>query len=387
MGTQQTAIVGVGYTQFTSRSGRSILELAAEASRQAVADAGLTSKDVDGVATYAMGDSVPAQSVATSLGLDGATFLLDLELGGQAPCYMLLLADAAIKAGLADTVVAFRALNGRSGTRLGRTQLDPELHASAANRYQAGLNAYPQHIAMWARRYMIETGANELDLAAVVMSQRWYAERNDRAILRENLSLDQYFASPMIASPFRVADCTREVDGACAVVVTSLDRAKHLPHRPAVIRGGSFAAGPRSGGEVGDILLWDDYTENCMHYVGKHLWKNTGLSPSDVDVAELYDCFSSAVLFALEGLGLVGRGEAGGFVRDGHTKIDGSLPVNTHGGLLCEGYLHGMNSLAEGVLQIRGDAGERTVNDVDVALISSGTLMDGSALILSGDHV
>lgn len=387
MSERKAAIVGVGYTPFTSRSGQSILELATEASRNAIEDAGLRPRDVDGVATYAMGDSVPSQGVATSLGLSGSTYLLDLELGGQAPCYMVLLADAAIKAGLAETVVAFRALNGRSGIRLGRTQLDPELHPSAANRYAAGLNAYPQHVAMWARRYMIETGAGERDLAAVVMAQRWYAERNERAILREALTFDQYLESPMVSTPFRVADCTREVDGACAVVVTTLERARDLRRPPVVVQGGAFAAGPRSGGEVGDILLWDDFSENCMHYVGKQLWKRSGFSPSDIDVAELYDCFSSAVLYALEGLGLAPRGEAGGFVRDGNTKLGGRLPVNTHGGLLCEGYLHGMNSLAEGVLQLRGDAGERTVPGAQVALVSSGTLMDGSALILSGADI
>src|ERR1700722_20088428 len=208
---KQTAVVGVGYTDYSAASGRTVLELATEAARTAIADAGLASNDVDGVATYAMGDSVPAQGVATSLGLGRASYFMDLQLGGQAPSYLLLLADAAIKAGLAETVVLFRALNGRSGTRLGRTQLDPEMHESAANRYAAGLTAYPQHIAMWARRYMIETGAGEQDLGAVVTSQRWYAERNERAILRKPISYDEYLASPMIASPFRLADCTREV--------------------------------------------------------------------------------------------------------------------------------------------------------------------------------
>jgi acetyl-CoA acetyltransferase len=384
---KQTAVVGVGYTDFSAASGRTVLELATAASRAALADAGLVARDVDGIATYAMGDSVPAQGVATSLGLGRASYFMDLQLGGQAPSYLLLLADAAIKAGLADTIVLFRALNGRSGTRLGRTQLDPELHGSAANRYAAGLTAYPQHIAMWARRYMIETGATEADLGAVVMSQRAYAAGNDRAILRKPITREEYLASPMIASPFRLDDCTREVDGACALVVTSLERARDLRQTPVVVLGGAFGAGPRSGGEVGDILLWDDYTTNCIHHLSERLWRNAGISPEDVDVAELYDCFSSAVLYALEGLGFVGRGEAGAFIRDGHTEIDGTLPVNTHGGLLCEGYLHGMNSLAEGVLQMRGGDAERFVKDAETAVVTSGTLMDGSAVVLArGDR-
>lgn len=379
-----TAIVGVGYTEFSNDSGRSVLELATEASRAALADAGLVPSDIDGVATYSMGDSVPAQAVATSLDIEDIGYLLDLSLGGQSPCYLVALADAAIRAGLARTVVIYRALNGRSGVRIGRARAN-DVPDSVDHRYAAGLTAYPQNIAMWARRYMIETGATEDDLGAVVLSQRWYAERNERAILRKPITFEQYLASPMIASPFRVADCTREVDGACAVVMTSIDHARALRHPPVVVRGGAFASGPRPGREIGDILLWDDYSRNCMHYVGRRIWENSGVTPDEVDVAELYDCFSSAVLFALEGLGFVGRGEAGAFIRDGQTAVDGKLPVNTHGGLLAEGYIHGMNSVNEAVLQLRGDAGERTVKGAEVALVSSGTLMDGSAVVLSKD--
>jgi acetyl-CoA acetyltransferase len=295
------------------------------------------------------------------------------------------LADAAIRAGLATTIVIFRALNGRSGVRVGRVRAS-DMPESVENRYAAGLTAYPQNIAMWARRYMIETGATEEDLGAVVIAQRWYAQRNERAVLRRPITMEDYLASPMVASPFRVADCTREVDGACAVVVTSLERARTLRHPPAVVRAAAFASGPRPGRDIGDVLLWDDYSRNCMHYVGQRLWGNAGLAPADVDVAELYDCFSSAVLFALEGMQLVGRGEAGAFVRDGQTGRDGRLPVNTHGGLLAEGYVHGMNSVNEAVLQLRGDAGERTVDGAEVALVTSGTLMDGSAVVLSADR-
>jgi len=387
MASARTAVVGVGYTPFTAKSGRSVLELATDASRAALEDAGLPAKALDGVTSYSMGDSVPAQMVATTLGLENVTHFMDLSLGGQAPCQLLLLADAVIRAGLAETVLIYRALNGRSGIRVGHDQLDASMYPSAAERYAAGLTLYPAHIAMWARRYMIETGATELDLAAVVMEQRWYAQRNERAVVRKPLTLDEYLASPMIASPFRVADCTREVDGACALVVTSIERARDLKQKPVAVLGGAFAAGPRSGAEVGDILLWDDYSVNAMQFVGQHIWKRTGISPAEVDVAEIYDCFSSAVLLGMEGLGLVGRGEAGAFIREGHTRLGGKLPVNTHGGLLAEGYLHGMNSLAEGVLQLRGQAGERTVQGAEIALVSSGTLMDGSAVVLSNAHV
>lgn len=381
----RSAVVGVGYSPFSHESGQTVLELAATAARNALTDAGLTAADVDGVATYAMADSVPAQALATTLQMEEINYLVDLSLGGQAPAFLLLQADAAIRARLAHTILIFRALNGRSGIRIGRSFADSEVPISVANRLAQGLTAYPQLIAMWARRFMIETGATEDDLAAVVLAQRWYAERNPRAIVRKLLTLDDYYASPMVVSPFRVADCTREVDAACAVVVTTVERARHLRWPAALILGGAFASGPRPGAEVGDILMTDDYSRNCMHYVGQRLWARTGFSPQDVDVAELYDCFSSAVLFALEGLGFVGRGESGEFVRAGETAVGGKLPVNTHGGLLAEGYVHGMNSVNEAVLQLRGDAGERTVAGASTALVSSGTLMDGAAVILGLD--
>ncbi|WP_181779404.1 thiolase C-terminal domain-containing protein [Pseudonocardia pini] len=377
-----SAIVGVGYTDFSYESGRTVLELATEASRTAIADAGMTPQDVDGVATFSMGDSVPAQAVATSLGVEGIDYLLDLSLGGQSAAYLVLLADAAIRAGLAGTVVVYRALNGRSGVRIGRAQAG-DVPDSVAHRYAAGLTAYPQFIAMWARRFMIETGATEEDLAAVVIAQREYASHNPRAVLRTPLTIEDYFRSPMVASPFRVADCTREVDAGCAFVVTRADRARSLDTTPVYVEGGTFASVPRPGREIGDILLADDFSRNCMHAVGDRIWKKTGFSPGDMDFAQIYDCFSSAVLFGLEGLGFVDKGESGAFVRAGETGSEGALPVNTGGGLLAEGYVHGMNCVTEAVQQIRGGAGERNLRRADVGLVSSGTLMDGSAVILS----
>jgi acetyl-CoA acetyltransferase len=379
----RTAIVGVGYTPLTANSGTSTLDLALQACRAAIADAGLTPADVDGVATYSMGDSSPAQAVATGLAMQNIEYLLDLSLGGQAPCYLTLLADAAIKTGMADAVVIYRALNGRSGARIGRTDTHGAPAASTAYRQALGFNAYPQYMAMWARRFMIETGATEKDLAAVVMAQRWYSSRNPRAVVKGELTLEQYEQSPMIASPLRAVDCTREVDGACAIVLTSLDRARDMRHKPAILLGGAYASGSRPGLDMGDGTLWADYAQNCQHMLREKLWRNAGVGPADVGAAQIYDCFSSTVLFGLEGLGLVPKGGAGDFIRAGETMINGKLPVNTHGGLLCEGYLHGMNSVAEAVSQLRGDAGERNVADLEAVVVTSGALMDGSAMVLA----
>ncbi|WAX58472.1 hypothetical protein M6B22_06830 [Jatrophihabitans cynanchi] len=372
----RTAISGVGYTAFSRDSGRSVLSQATEASRSAVEDAGLTLADVDGIVSYSLfDDSVPAQAVATALGLPAPRYLLDMSLGGQAPCYVVLNAAMAVASGLASTVVCFRALNGRSAVRVGSTVA---AGIGGQYRYPMGLTAYPQYIAMWARRYLVETGASEQDLGAVAVAQREFAATNPRAVVREPLTLDKYLASPLLADPFRVADCTTEVDGACAVVVTSLDRARDLPRRPAVIRSGAYSAVPRPGLDIGDPLYCDDWSRNYTGRLADDLWKRAGIGPADVDVAEIYDCFTSVVLMSVEGLGLAGRGGGADFVRAGR------VPVNTHGGLLCEGYLHGMNTVAEGVLQVQG----RAVNQVPAArncVVTSGAWMDGSALVLSSD--
>jgi len=221
-------------------------------------------------------DSVASQAVATVLGLPELTYVLDMNLGGQAPSFMVMQAAMAVDAGLADAIVIFRALNGRSGTRVGST----EFHGPAGQyRYPIGFSAYPQYIAMWARRYMIETGATYEDLGAVAIAQRAYAQANDRAVIRGALTPESYLASPFVADPFRGPDCTTEVDGACALVVTTLDRARDLRHSPAVVRGAAYVLGNRSGLDIGDALLWKDYSRNYTSLLAKALWAPPGSAP------------------------------------------------------------------------------------------------------------
>ena len=166
------------------------------------------------------------------------------------------------------------------------------------------------------------------------------------------------------------------------MVVRSLEAAKDGPHPPVGIEGAAYALGHGGGIDMADVLAWPDLSRNYTSKLAEPLWRAAGLRPSDVDVAELYDCFSSVVLFALEGLGFAERGGAGDFVRSGATRPGGSLPVNTNGGLLNEGYLHGMNTVAEAVMQLQGRAGARQVDGAEVGVVTSGALQDGSALVL-----
>lgn len=380
----RAAIAGVGYTPFTRRSGRTVLDQALEACRNAVDDAGITPGQVDGIASFMlMEDSVPAVAVATGLAVPGLRFVLDAHLGGQAPCYLVGRAAAAVNAGDADHVLVFRALNGRSGSRVGTM---PFAGPGGQYRYPIGYDAYLMYVAMWARRFLFETGQGDEDLAAVASVQRQWAAPNERALKRDPLTVAEHLASPFVVEPFRADDCTVEVDGACAVLVTSLERARDLRHRPAIVAASAYRAGPRPGLDIGDHLLWSDYTRNYTSLLRDELFRRAQLEPSDVQLAEIYDCFTSTVMMGLEGLGLCERGGAGAFVRAGNTAPGGALPVNTHGGLLAEGYLHGMNTVTEAVLQVQGRGAARQVPDHDVCVATSGALMDGSALVLTADR-
>jgi acetyl-CoA acetyltransferase len=381
-GTARTAaIVGVGYTELSRASGRSVLDLARAACADALADAGIAAAEVDGVGSFmVMHDSVKCQAVATTLAVPGLRWSVDLDLGGQAPCHLVGLAASAITSGHADVVVLYRAMNGRSGSRVGTMNFDGP---AAPWRYPIGYDAYLMYVAMWAQRFLAETGQSPDDLGAVAVAQRAFAEANERAVRRRPLTAADHAAAPIVVSPFRADDCTIEVDGACALVVTTLDRARDTRHAPVVIASSEYRAGPRSGLDIGDHLLWDDYTRNYTSIVRDDLFGRAGVTQGDVDLAEIYDCFSSTVLMGLEGLGFCGRGESGAFVRGGATGLDGALPVNTHGGLLSEGYLHGMNTVCEAVLQVQGRGESRQVPRHEVCAVTSGALMDGSALVLT----
>lgn len=376
------AIAGVGFTELSKSSGRSVLDLATEAGRAAAEDAGLPLSQIDGVVSFSvLNDSVSSEAVATSLALPGLRFVMDFHQGGQSPCFMVQQAAMAVAQGYAENILVFRALNGRSGVRVGSGQFPG---GASQYRYPIGYNAYLMYIAMWAQRYLHETGTDPRALGDVAVAQRAYAELNDRAILRKPLDMESYLASPMIADPFRVADCTSEVDGACAVLVTSLARARDLQHDPAVIASAAYRAGARPGLDIGDQLLYDDYTRNFTGLLRDELYGRAGITAADVDFAEIYDCFTFVVLRQLEELGFCKRGEAPSFVRERGIGPGGGLPVNTHGGLLSQGHIAGMNHVVEAVRQLRGQAGDAQVPDACLGVVTGyGDMSDGSMLVLT----
>lgn len=375
------AIAGVGFTDYSRESGRTVLDLALEACGNALADSGVEAGGVDGIVSYNFGDSIPAIAVATGLGLPAARYAIDLAAGGNAANLVILTAAAAIDAGLAETVLCYRAMNGRSGFRLGGSR-DTTAHGITQYTAPFGWITYPQAMAMWCRRHMTKYGTTSEQLGTVAVTCRRNAALNERAMKREPITIEDHQSSAMIVEPFHLLDICLESDGACAVLVTSAERARDLRQAPVYIMGGAYGGGPNQGDDLFDSLRWPDHSHNYARYIADDLWGGAGVGPADIDVAEIYDCFTYSVLMQLEGFGFCREGEGGSFVQDGRIDRDGELPINTHGGLLSEAYIHGLNHVVEAVEQLRGDAGPRQVADAEIALTTAGAMTCGSAMVL-----
>ena len=377
---RKAAIVGVGYTDFSGESGRTTLELALQATEMALEDAGLELGPVDGLLSYHMGDSVPVTTVARAMGLPQFRWHNDFA-GGGSQCASIL-GDAAmvIEAGLAETIVIYRALNGRSGKRMGQVGLGAGDDGEAQFLTPYGFRGPVNLFALVAQPYAIERGLTPEDMAALVIQQRAKAVVNPKALLRDPLTVTDYLASPMIASPLRKLDCCLETDGACALVVTSAERAKRLRNRPvlihAAVRGGGPGCGAMDKGGANPTRIFS-------HYVAPMIFSAAGMKPGDIDLLQLYDAYSYLLLNQLEDFGYCRKAELGEIIRGGRLGRNGDLPTNLNGGLLSEGYVHGLNNVVEAVEQLRGKAGDRQAARATTALVTGFGGSFGSAAILT----
>ncbi len=382
----QAAIAGIGATEFSKNSGRSELRLAAEAVRSALDDAGLRPADVDGMVTFTM-DSNAEVAVARELGIGELTFFGQVGYGGGAACATVQHAAMAVATGAADVVVCYRALNERSGRRFGQVAVGAVTAPTSSGidngwHYPMGLSTPAATVAMAARRYMHVTGAASADFGVVAVADRRHAATNPGAwFYGKPITLADHQASRWIAEPLRLLDCCQESDGAVAVVVTGLDRARDLPSVPAVISAAAQGAGPDQ------FTMTSYYRDELtglpeMGVVARQLWRQAGTRPADIRTAILYDHFTPYVLMQLEELGFCPRGEARDFIAGGAIEVGGRLPVNPHGGQLGEAYIHGMNGIAEAVRQVRGSAANQIPGDGPV-LVTAGTGVPTSGLILT----
>jgi acetyl-CoA acetyltransferase len=383
---RKAAIVGIGNTEFSKESGRTELRMAVEATHEALADAGLEPKDVDGMTTFTM-DANEETDVAGNVGTSPLRFFSRIDYGGGAACAVVQQAAMAVAAGIADVVVAYRSLNGRSWHRLGGGGVTGWGTSPRANvvRYSwyvpFGLATPAGWIAIRARRYMHDSGATSEDFGRVTVVDREHAANNPDAFFYEKpITLEDHQSSRWIVEPLRLLDCCQESDGAVAVVVTSVERAKDLARAPAVIA--AAAQGAMPGQSTVTNYYSDDITSLPeVKALAHEMWNQSGLGPQDMQAAILYDHFTPFVLTQLEELGFCDRGEAKEFVRDGHLEMGGKLPTNTNGGQLGEAYIHGMNGIAEGVRQVRGTSVNQ-VDGVEHVLVTAGTGVPTSGLVL-----
>jgi acetyl-CoA acetyltransferase len=383
----RAAIAGVGYTEFSKDSGVSTLTLAVDAILAALEDAGLTVDDVDALATHRVGDSTPPWVVAPALGVPEVSWYLDQFGGGSVSHSVVGQAAMAVASGVAKTVVCYRAINARSEFRMGGTGRGPAPLFDVQYQAPYGYFAPPQQFAMFARAHMLRYGTTHEHFGHVAVNQRANAVKNTRALKRDPITMDDYLSSRWIAEPFRLLDCSLETDGACAVVVTGAERARDLRQPSVLVSGAAWGGGDSFFSGTGSADT--DFTTTEAARIAPRLYAMAGAGPEDIDVAELYDCFTYSVIVQLEDYGFCAKGEGGPFAASGATRLDGELPVNTHGGFLSEGYVHGINHIAEAVAQLRGSAGDRQVPGAEVALSTAqpGYVLAGtSALILRKDR-
>jgi len=375
----QAAVTGVGETAYTRETARSQLALTLEAALAAIADAGLDPKDIDGVIPYGAG-GVVAEDFITNFGLPDLRYSALTPMGGASPVAALQSAAMAVATGVANHVLVALGRGSVAGGRIAKRLAEmPQMRTVGEFEMPLGTNAPAQFYAHMARRHMGLYGTTVEQFAEVALTCRRHAQMNERAMMRKPMTRDDYFASRLIAEPFRLFDCSLESAGAAAVVVSGAARARDLRQRPVWI-GGVAEGHPDSPSAITQRV---DMTSFGLARAAPIAFRMAGVTPADIDVAEIYDCFTWVVICQLEDLGFCAKGEGGPFVEGGRIGLGGALPVNTHGGLLSEAHIAGMNHIVELVRQLRGACGARQVDDAEVGLVSGfGDLGDGALAIM-----
>lgn len=384
-----TAITGLGMTPMGRVFGKSATELAADAVRLAIADSGLRKDEIDGLLTNAgvtgtsgHGIGLPLQNY---LGLADLRLLNHMNAAGSTAAQMVQYASLAIAAGMANNVVCVFAdtplrEGGSSGEAYGGPARNPARPRGMAGLYAAaGFFGANTSYALATRRHMALYGTTQDQLGTIAVGQRQWATMNPAAQMREPITLEDYHASRWIVEPLHLLDCCLVSNGAVAVIVSSAERAASLQQPPVYVLG-------MGQGHPGDVQRAgvEAETKTGAKIAGETAYRMAGVGPGDVDVCQLYDCYTYTVLVTLEDYGFCKKGEGGPFVADGKLGPGGSLPTNTGGGELSGYYMWGMTPMSEAVIQGRGDGGERQAkNDVILCTGNGGTLNYHGALILS----
>ncbi len=378
----RAAIAGIGQTEFSKDSGRSTLRMALEVILEALDDAGLKPEDVDGVVKMRANDDVFEIDLLRSLNLSNLRFFNEVPHGGGATCGTIAGAVAAVTSGMADVVVTFRSLNERSERRFGESSAGGGLGGWMQYNLPHGLVTPAQWVAMFGQRYLHEYGYTTEEFGRVSVLCRKHAATNPHAMMYGRpITLEEHQNSRWIAEPLRLLDCTLETDGACAAIVVSAEKAKRLKGAPAYIAAAAQGTGSRTE-------MMTSYQRKSLtrleeaEATAKELFRVAELEPKEIDAAQIYDHFTPMVLMALEAYGFAEPGKAPALLREGRLELGGEMPLNTHGGHLGEGYLHGFGHIVEGVRQVRGTAANQVAN-AKTCLVTSGTAVPTSGIILS----
>jgi len=385
----KVAVVGIGETDYTRGSGVSDLHLVLEASKKAIDDAGIKSTDIDGmVQPWGL---VKSEDMVAGLGIQDLKYAAVVMMGGASPVASLQDAVMAIGGGFADYVLVALGFNGYSGVRGGTMDerarqliatLIPGQQIRRDFEHPYGYLVPVQWYSILFSRWMHECNIklNTSPFAPMALTMRKHAQLNEKAYMRGRpMTPEEYEASPFLTYPLRRFDCCLETDGGAAVVLTSAERARDLKQKPVYIMG----TGEGHPDSPDDVTNRPDMLRVGLTKATSRAFDMAGVSRSDIDFAQIYDCFTATVMLELEALGFCKKGESPDFIKGGRIELGGELPINTHGGLLSQAHIVGINHVVEAVKQLRGQAGAAQVKGCKIGLVTGwGDFGDGSLAIM-----
>ncbi|MDR7076151.1 acetyl-CoA acetyltransferase [Neobacillus niacini] len=378
----KAVIAGIGETKYVRGTDKSESQLILEAAQLACIDAGIDSESVDGVIMAVKKDKPSNEDFIGALGIRDLKYHSHVHIGGASAVSGVIQAAGIIAAGLAERVIVATGWNGYSGSvKSDPTERLARMPATEIRRdleFPAGLLVPIQWYSTQATRYFYETKADPQGMETIALTTRKHAQLNPNAVMREKpLTSEQYRSSPILASPFHLYDISLQTDGAAAVLVTKSGISTQ--HKPVYIAGGAEG----HADVPDDLTSRPDILNIGLSKAAPRALEMAGITLNEIDFAEIYDCFTFTVLRQLEAIGFCGRGEGPEFVKNGRIALGGEMPINTHGGLLSQAHVLGMNHVVETVRQLRGDAGEAQVGNAHIGLVTGyGDFGDGAIGIL-----